>query len=93
MTRSWQGQAYCLRKLGQYSAAEQAYRQLLLLSPTPDTHFLLAQFYEDTQQSTAAAAHARQAAQLAPGRFAEPVRQMSRRLATASFGCFAIPGR
>ena len=67
--RATTGIAYCLRKLGRYAEAEVAYREVLALSPTADSHFLLAQFYEDAQQAGKAREHARRAIELAPDRY------------------------
>lgn len=84
------GIAYCERKQGHNRNAETAYLELLALSPTAETHFLLAQFYEDTQQTGRAREHADRAAALAPARFAEPVRTLNNRLSTAHFGCWGV---
>lgn len=84
------GIAYCLRKQGRYWAAEQAYRQLLALSPNADTHYLLAQFYEDTQQTVLARQHAQRAMALEPDRFELPGRRLINKLTTMHFGCFRM---
>lgn len=84
------GIAYCLRKQGRYREAEQAYRQLLTLSPTADVYFLLAQFYEDTQQTTLARQHAQRAMVLAPDRFARSGQRLINKLTTMHFGCFKM---
>lgn len=82
------GMAFCLRKQGRYPEAEQIYLQLLALSPTAQTHYLLAQFYEDTQQSSLARQHVLQAIELAPKQFERPGRQLINKLAASHFGCF-----
>ena len=84
------GVAYCERKQGRNQAAEAAYLELLALVPTAETHFLLAQFYEDTQQTSLAREHADRAAALAPAQFAGPVRSLKNRLSTAHFGCWGV---
>ena len=84
------GIAYCERKQGRNRAAEAAYLELLALSPTAESHFLLAQFYEDTQQTGRAREHADRAAALAPAQFAEPVRTLKNRLSTTHFGCWGV---
>lgn len=84
------GIAYCLRKQGRYRNSEQAYRELLSLSPTADVHFLLAQFYEDTQQTTLARQHAQRAMALAPDRFARSGQRLINKLTTMHFGCFRM---
>ncbi|MDB5392100.1 MAG: hypothetical protein JWM11_7746 [Planctomycetaceae bacterium] len=85
--RATMGTAYCLRKQGRYGEAEQAYRKLLELSPGAETQFLLAQFYEDTQQTTLAGQHARRAVELAPHRYKKPGQALLQRLMTSHFGC------
>jgi tetratricopeptide (TPR) repeat protein len=90
LIRATTGVAFCLRKLGNYLAAEQAYQQLLELAPNAETHFLLAQFYEDTQQTKQAYRHVRQAMQLAPRRFQSSGQQLISKLTTSHFGCFNV---
>jgi tetratricopeptide (TPR) repeat protein len=88
------GIAYCLRKQGRYPEAEQTYQQLLALSPNANVHFLLAQFYEDTQQTSLAKEHAQQAMALAPDRFEQRGRRLINKLATTHFGCIKmLPGQ
>lgn len=88
------GIGHCERKLGRLHQAEAAYSQLLALAPTAETHFLVAQFYEDTQQTSLAKAHARQAVVLAPDHFKDRARHLETKLSTTHFGCFsAFSGR
>lgn len=82
-----QGLGYCERKLGHIAAAEAAYRELLALAPTAENYFLLAQFYEDTQQSAQAYTHARRAFELAPQQYRDAVRNLIDQLATSHFDC------
>lgn len=82
------GIAYAERKQGRYAAAEVAYQQRLALAPTADSHFLLAQFYDDTQRSALARSHARQAMTLAPEQYQRSGEQLLKKLATFHFGCF-----
>jgi tetratricopeptide (TPR) repeat protein len=84
------GIAFSYRKLGDNPAAAAAYRQVLALAPTAHTHFLLAQFYEDTQQAQLAERHARQAMQLDPGRYDAPGRRLIDKLRTTHFSCWAV---
>jgi tetratricopeptide (TPR) repeat protein len=84
------GIAYNERKLGRYREAAAAYHELLALAPTADTHFLLARFYEDTQQSAKAQYHARAAMTLAPDRYAQQGRMLIDKLVTTHFGCFGV---
>jgi hypothetical protein len=84
------GIAYCERKQGRYAAAESAYLALLSLAPTADSHFLLAQFYEDAQRTGLARDHARRAMALDPARYQQPGETLLRKLAVGHFGCFAV---
>jgi tetratricopeptide (TPR) repeat protein len=88
LLQACRGIAYCERKLGHLPQAEAAYHELLALAPTADTHFLLAQFYEDTQQATKAQFHARQAMALDPPRYAAPGQKLIDKLITLHFGCW-----
>jgi tetratricopeptide (TPR) repeat protein len=83
------GLAHCERKLGHLRKAEAAYQKLLALSPTAETHFLLAQFYDDTQQAVLAATHARQAMHLAPGQYDQPAQRLMYSGITSQFGCLS----
>ncbi len=84
------GIAYCKRKLGRYAEAEAAYQEVLSLSPTADSHFLLAQFYEDAQQADKARVHARKAIALAPDRYGRQGEELIQKLAVYHFGCLGI---
>jgi tetratricopeptide (TPR) repeat protein len=90
LAQAVRGIAYAERKLGHYPQAETAYQRLLELSPTADTHFLLAKFYEDTQQAPPAREHARRAMRLAPDRYGDPGRELIDSLAVRHFGCFSV---
>jgi len=78
---------FCERKLGNYELAEVEYRDALARSPSADNHFLLAQFYEDMQQTEKSLTHARIAMQLAPQRFQQEGRLLVRKLTVGHFGC------
>jgi len=84
------GVAFCERKLGRLREAETAWHELLALSPGADTHFLLAQFYEDTQQATKARFHAQQAMQLDPAKYSVQGDRLMNKLVTSHFGCAAV---
>lgn len=90
MVRALTGVAYSERKMGRYAEAEAAYRRVLDLAPTADSHFLLAQFYEDAQQAEPARAHARQAMAMAPERYQKPGTELINKLATYHFGCLGV---
>jgi tetratricopeptide (TPR) repeat protein len=87
LTQAIAGVAYCRRKLGQLPEAEAAYLEMLSLAPTAQSHFLLAQFYDDAQVTTKARMHADKAIALDPGRFQHAGGQLLDRLATSHFGC------
>lgn len=87
LLRATKGLAYCQRKQGDFAAAEQTYLQLLSLAPTADIYFLLATFYEDTQQVTKAQSYARQAMALAPDRYQADGQRLIDKLITHHFGC------
>jgi tetratricopeptide (TPR) repeat protein len=84
------GIAFCQRKLGNNPAAAAAYAELVALSPTADSHFLLAQFYDDTQQAALAGQHARQAMALDPARYTQRGSKLIDKLRTTQFSCWAI---
>jgi len=90
LAQAVRGIAYAERKLGHYPTADTAYQRLLAIAPTADTHFLLAQFYEDTQQSAAARVHARRAMALAPEEYSLPGRELIDSLAVRHFGCLPV---
>lgn len=90
LVQAWTGIGFCERKLGNLPMAEAAYQQVLQLLPTGESHFLLAQFYEDTQRADLAQQHARRAVQLDPAQFAEPARRLTNRLVMHHFGCFGV---
>jgi tetratricopeptide (TPR) repeat protein len=90
LIRAATGMGFAERKLGRYREAEAAYREVLSLAPTAESHFLLAQFYDDTQQATKAQSHARQAMALDPARFTQPGQQLIDKLITLHFGCWGV---
>jgi tetratricopeptide (TPR) repeat protein len=84
------GIAYSQRKLGRLHQAEAAFQEVLRLAPTADSHFLLAQFYEDTQQAAKAQSHAFQAAFIDPQKYGRQVEQLVDKLETSHFGCLSV---
>jgi tetratricopeptide (TPR) repeat protein len=90
LVRAATGLGYCQRKLGHLPEAEAAYQEVLALSPTARSHFLLAQFYEDTQQAMKAEAHARQAMALDPPHFLADGHKLIDKLMTLHFGCWGV---
>ena len=90
LVQAVRGIAFCKRKLGQYDEAEAAYQELLKLAPNAETHFLLAQFYDDAQDATKARMHARQAMALDPRRYEDSGRQLIRKMSVFQFGCWGV---
>ena len=90
LLRATLGVAYCQRKLGSYAEAEASYRQAFLLAPTAETHYLLAQFYEDTQQADKALEHARRAMALEPDRYRLEGEKLIRRMTVSDFSCLRV---
>lgn len=87
---SWKGIAFAERKRGNYEAAEAAYLSALSLAPTADQHFLLAQFYEDTQQTAKAREHAHQAMALNANRYGQSGQKLITSLQQQHFGCLQV---
>ncbi len=87
---STRGIAFCCRKLGKIQQAEDEWLKLLQLSPTAATHFLLAQFYEDIQQTTKADEHATKAAELSPSRYRDKAEALVKKMRQLHFGCFRL---
>lgn len=94
MTRAVRGVAFNARKMGSLREAEAAWQELLSLSRNndtrADTHFLLAQFYEDAQQAGKAQLHAREAMRLDSQRYTVSSRRLLNKLVTSHFGCVGI---
>lgn len=83
------GEAFCRRKAGDLPGAEQGYLRLMNLAPTAEHAFLLAQFYEDSQQTTQAHHWAQEAQKRDPA-YAAAVLQLSNKLTTSHFGCWSV---
>ncbi len=90
LMRAVTGVAFNARKMGSLREAEAAWQELLSISPSADTHFLLAQFYEDVQQAGKAQLHAREAMQLDPMRYGVSGERLLNQLVTSHFGCVGI---
>lgn len=90
IVRATTGIAYSQRKMGRYAEAETTYLEVLALSPSADSHFLLAQFYEDAQHGAKAREHARSAMQLAPDRFHSAGERLIGKLMTSHFSCLGV---
>lgn len=90
LTRATTGVAFCHRRAGRYAEAEVAYLELLAIAPTADTHFLLAQFYDDAQQAKKAHFHARRAMEFAPARYRERGAALIGKMSVFQFGCLRV---
>lgn len=84
------GTAVCYRKLGRIRQAKEAWLSLLDISPTAETHFLLAQFFEDIQDTARAHEHARKAMEISPSRYSEKCQALISKMQTLHFGCFGV---
>lgn len=87
---AWKGIAFAERKRGNYEEAESAYLSALSLAPQADQHFLLAQFYEDTQQTAKAREHATQAMALNVDRYGKSGQKLITSLQQQHFGCLNV---
>lgn len=83
------GVAFCRRKAGDLQGAERAYLELMRLAPSGSHALLLAYFYEDTQQTSAAQRWSREAVRLKPA-LREEAELLIRKLSTVHFGCFQV---
>jgi tetratricopeptide (TPR) repeat protein len=90
LLRAIKGVAYCERKLGNCAAAEAGYLELLKVAPTADNHFLLAQFYDDTQQTAKARSEAQLAMSLDPQRYQQSGQALIDKLMLNHFGCWGV---
>ncbi len=84
------GCAYCYRRLGRLSEARACYQRLLEINPNADTHFLLAQFFEDIQETSLAQYHALEAARLDSNRYRERGHQLIGRMRALHFRCLSV---
>lgn len=93
------GRANAAWKLGSNREAEAAYQQALDVARSADSHFLadvhflLAQFYENTQQATLAQTHAREAVRLDPKRYRDRANELINKLVVYHFGCLPVYSR
>ena len=90
LAQAIQGQAFALRKLGRIEEAEAAYQRLVQMAPSAENHFLLAQFYEDIQETSQATRYAHQAMQLSPAQFQASGKALIAKMKANHFGCFQL---
>ncbi len=86
------GSAYCFRRLGRLNEARACYLRLLEINPNADTHFLLAQFFEDIQETSSAQHHTLEAARLDPNRYRERGLKLIRKMRSLHFRCLNVSG-
>lgn len=84
------GIAHAQNRQGRVRNAERTYKELLEIDSSAETHFLLAQFYEEEQQTEEAYHHASEAMILAPAQFQQPGQTLINKLQSAHMGCFQI---
>jgi tetratricopeptide (TPR) repeat protein len=88
------GIGYSSRKLGRYAEAEVAFLERLNLDAdakaSAESHFLLARYYEDTEQTQKAQMHARRAMELDPARYDKEGADLIRKLSVFHFGCLWV---
>jgi tetratricopeptide (TPR) repeat protein len=84
------GKAYCCRRIGRLHEARMHYLSLLTFDSGASTHFLLAQFFEDIQETSLAVHHARLAMQRDPHRYGDKGLQLIRKMQSSHFGCFRL---
>ncbi|MBD3673060.1 MAG: tetratricopeptide repeat protein [Planctomycetaceae bacterium] len=87
---AYRGLGFSHRKQGHNRAAEAAYLKLLELEPTAETHFLLAQFYENAQAGEKSAFHLQQAVALNAEKFRPLAADLKAKLQSHQFSCFQI---
>jgi hypothetical protein len=87
---AYKGIAFANRKLDNSLAAEQAYKQALLTSPTAEIHYLMALHYEDQQQTSLATDHVKQSMLLAPDRYQQPGEELLSKMSRSHFGCLSV---
>lgn len=90
LASAWKGIGFAARRLSQRTLEEQAYRTLVDLSPTAESHFLLAQCYSEHQKTQLAADHSTIAVQLDPKMKAQS-ESMLTSMSRDHFGCLQIP--
>jgi tetratricopeptide (TPR) repeat protein len=87
LLRAIRGIAYCQRRMGRDAEAESAYHEVLALSPTADSHFLLAEFYSTIKRADKARFHAAQAADLSPAAYQQQAKSLFHTMDSLPFGC------
>lgn len=87
---AYKGIAFAERRLDHPLAAEAAYRDALVIAPTPELHFLLAKHYEEQQQTAMANTHVRKAMMLDPSTYQSRGKELIDKMSLSHFGCFNI---
>ena len=84
------GLASCCRRQEWLNESRSQYLRLLTIKPSADTHFLVAQFFEDIQETETARHHAQLAIQTAPDRYRLKGQALIRKMQSLHLGCFRI---
>lgn len=89
---AWKGIGFAARRLDQRALEEQAYRTLVEIDPTAESHLLLAQCYREHQKTRLAAEHSTMAMQLDPAMQSQSESILSS-MSMDHFGCLQVPRR
>ena len=92
LASGWKGIGYAARQLNQRTLEEDAYRELVRVSPTADHHLMLAQCYREHQKTGLATQHLLAAEKLNP-QLQSHSSTMLKSMSTDHFGCWLVPRR
>ncbi|WP_442508035.1 hypothetical protein SH528x_006985 [Novipirellula sp. SH528] len=92
LASAWKGIGFAARRLDQRTLEEQAYRELVAVAPTAESHLLLAQCYREHQKTRLAAEHSTMAMQLDPAMQSQSESILSS-MSMDHFGCLQVPRR
>ncbi len=92
LASAWKGIGFAARRLDQRTMEEQAYRELVAVAPTAESHLLLAQCYREHQKTRLAAEHSAMAMQMDPAMQSQSESILSS-MSMDHFGCLQVPRR
>jgi len=90
LVSGWKGIGYAARRLNQRRLEENAYQELVHVSPSAAHHLLLAQCYRDHQKTSLAAEHYAITSELDPGLMSQSQAMLSN-MSRDHFGCWNVP--
>tara|TARA_A100001391_G_scaffold156159_1_gene114029 strand:- start:2 stop:1192 length:1191 start_codon:yes stop_codon:yes gene_type:complete len=90
LASAWKGVGFAARRLGKRTLEEHAYQTLVDLSPTAESHLLLAQCYSEHQKTKLAGQHAALAVELDPNLQAQSASMLTS-MSRDHFGCLQLP--